>query len=136
MRVPARPVCSATLTNACRACDSVPDAAPIAPDEVTAGNEMETRPDTNPSAPLCSADGAPVSRPKVSDEAVTPCGTVGTPASVAGNSPVSSRAVAPAGIDNSVSEVPNRPFAADSQITTETVSPTAILRSGGGRYFL
>ena len=42
----------------------------------------------------------------------------------------------PAGNDNSVSELPNRPFAADSQITTDTMSPTAIFCSGGGRYFL
>ncbi len=47
-----------------------------------------------------------------------------------------SRLVTPGGTDNSVSELPNRPFAAASQITTDTVSPTPILMSGGGVYFL
>ena len=35
--------------------------------------------------------------------------------------------------ETSVSEFPNRPFAAASQITTETVSPVAIVNSGAGR---
>src|SRR5207248_558310 len=49
---------------------------------------------------------------------------------------VRSLEVAPASNDNSVSELPNSPFDADSQITTEIVSPTAIFSSGGGTYFL
>src|SRR5439155_6009307 len=47
-----------------------------------------------------------------------------------------SRLVTPGDTDSSVSELPNSPFAAASQITTETVSPTAILMSGGGVYLL
>ena len=37
---------------------------------------------------------------------------------------------------NSGSELPNSPLAAASQITTETLSPTAIFSSGAGRYSL
>ena len=44
------------------------------------------------------------------------------------------RLAAPGDIRNSVSELPNNPFAAASQMTTDTVSPTAILMSGGGVY--
>src|SRR5438270_1122183 len=46
------------------------------------------------------------------------------------------RLVTPGDTDSSVSELPNSPFAAASQMTTETVSPTSILTSGGGVYFL
>ena len=62
---------------------------------------------------------------------VRPSGSGGRPRSVVIGS-VESRAAAPAGSVNSVKELPNKPLAADSQITTATVSPTAIFNSGGG----
>jgi hypothetical protein len=47
-----------------------------------------------------------------------------------------SRLATPEGTDHSASDSPNSPFAAASQMTTDTVSPTAILYCGGGAYFL
>ena len=55
------------------------------------------------------------------------------PAPVAGVP--NSRLATPEGTDHSASDSPNSPFAAASQMTTDTVSPTAILYSGGGAYF-
>ena len=53
-------------------------------------------------------------------------------APVPGATAPNSRLVTPGDTWNSVSELPNSPLAAASQMTTDTVSPTAILISGGG----
>src|SRR5207302_8474695 len=47
-----------------------------------------------------------------------------------------SRLATPEGTDHSASDSPNSPFAAASQMMTDTVSPTAILYPVGGVYFL
>jgi len=86
--------------------------------------------------PIAAAPACPPAPPynwaTVPGEAVRSCGSVAGRGSVV-NSPVCSRVAAPAGNDNSVSELPKRPSGEDSQITTARISPTAIFSSGGGR---
>src|SRR5579863_9395277 len=104
-------------------------AVPVVPGPGGAASPAAAPSPSAPSAAPPPAVAAPDSSPKVCGETVRPSGRNGVPPNgVPGNGPVSALATAPAGSDNSVSEVPNRPLAPDSQITTDTVSPTAIFK--------